>query len=66
MTETQAALIVVCAYTCDLVRDAFDCRYRGKVDAKGKGRIDVYFVTGPGEGATGEAVERVKGIEPSS
>jgi class 3 adenylate cyclase len=34
----------VSAYTYDLVRDAFDCEYRGKVDAKGKGMIDMYFV----------------------
>jgi hypothetical protein len=36
----------ISAYTYDLVRDEFDCEYRGKVDAKGKGHIDMYFVTG--------------------
>ena len=34
----------ISAYTFDLVRDAFDCEYRGKIEAKGKGRIDMYFV----------------------
>ncbi len=36
----------ISAYTYDLVREEFDCQYRGKVDAKGKGQIDMYFVTG--------------------
>lgn len=36
----------VSAYTFDLIRAEFDCTYRGKVDAKGKGQIDMYFVTG--------------------
>lgn len=36
----------VSAYTYDLVRDEFECEYRGKVDAKGKGPIDMYFVKG--------------------
>lgn len=35
----------VSAYTFDLIQAEFDCAYRGKVDAKGKGQIDMYFVT---------------------
>jgi hypothetical protein len=35
----------VSAYTYDLIRAEFDCEYRGKVDARGKGQIDMYFVT---------------------
>jgi class 3 adenylate cyclase len=34
----------ISAYTYDLVRGRFDCEYRGKVEAKGKGAIDMYFV----------------------
>ena len=34
----------VSAYTRDLVRRDFECEYRGKVDAKGKGEVDMYFV----------------------
>jgi adenylate cyclase len=30
--------------TYELVKDQFDCEYRGKVNAKGKGEIDMYFV----------------------
>ena len=36
----------VSAYTYDLIRENFECEYRGKVNAKGKGEIDMYFVTG--------------------
>lgn len=32
--------------TFDIVKDEFDCVYRGKVAAKGKGEIDMYFVNG--------------------
>ena len=34
----------ISAYTFELVRDQFDCEYRGKLQAKGKGEIDMYFV----------------------
>lgn len=33
--------------TFNLVRYKFDCEYRGKVDAKNKGQIDMYFVKEP-------------------
>lgn len=35
----------ISAYTFDLVKGRFECEYRGKVDAKGKGLIDMYLVT---------------------
>ena len=34
----------ISAYTFELVRCQFDCEYRGKLAAKGKGEIDMYFV----------------------
>ena len=34
----------ISAYTFDLVRSHFGCEYRGKVSAKGKGEMDMYFV----------------------
>ena len=34
----------ISAYTFELVRDHFECEYRGKIAAKGKGDIDMYFV----------------------
>ncbi len=36
----------ISAYTFELVREFFDCEYRGKLAAKGKGEIDMYFVLG--------------------
>jgi len=30
--------------TCELVKDKFICTYRGKVQAKNKGEVDMYFV----------------------
>jgi adenylate cyclase len=32
--------------TYELVRDKFKCEYRGKIEAKNKGTIDMYFVNG--------------------
>ena len=37
----------ISAATHTLIRDRFDCEYRGKVAAKGKGEVDMYFVIGP-------------------
>ena len=42
----EAGRVNVSAYTYVLIRDEFACEYRGKVSAKGKGEIDMYFVTG--------------------
>lgn len=38
--------INISGYTYMLVRDHFECEYRGKVETKGKGSIDMYFVHG--------------------
>jgi class 3 adenylate cyclase len=43
----EAGRVNISAYTYDLIQDEFDCDYRGKVGAKGKGEIDMYFVTRP-------------------
>ena len=36
--------INVSAYTYDLIKDRFPCEYRCKINAKGKGDLDMYFV----------------------
>ncbi len=36
----------VSAYTAHLIQSQFTCDYRGKLGAKGKGEIDMYFVVG--------------------
>ena len=32
--------------TFSLVKEFFECEYRGKIDAKGKGALDMYFLNG--------------------
>ena len=32
--------------TFDLIKDHFDCEYRGKIAAKHKGEMEMYFVNG--------------------
>lgn len=39
-----AGRVNISAYTYDVVRSDFACEYRGKVSAKGKGEMDMYFV----------------------
>jgi adenylate cyclase len=43
-TAGEAGKINVSAYTYDLIKDQFPCEYRGKISAKGKGDLDMYFV----------------------
>ncbi|PID62653.1 MAG: hypothetical protein CR986_00835 [Ignavibacteriae bacterium] len=40
----EAGEINISGYTYMLVRDFFECEYRGKVAIKGKGNIDMYYV----------------------
>lgn len=40
----EVGRVNISAYTYDLVRRDVDCQYRGKVEVKGKGEIDVYYV----------------------
>lgn len=40
----EAGKVNISHITCQLVKDQFNCEHRGKVAAKGKGEIDMYFV----------------------
>ncbi len=40
----EAGKINISAYTYDLIKDEFPSEYRGKLNAKGKGELDMYFV----------------------
>ncbi len=40
----EVGKVNISAYTFELVRERFECKYRGKIAAKGKGDIDMYFV----------------------
>ncbi len=39
-------MVNISGATYEKVRDYFDCTYRGKIAAKSKGEIDMYFVNG--------------------
>lgn len=54
-SAAEAGRVNVSAYTFDLIRDSFDAEYRGKVDAKGKGLVDMYHVTGPSAATSSNA-----------
>ena len=43
-SSSEANKISVSAYTYDLIKHQFPCSYRGKINAKGKGELDMYFV----------------------
>lgn len=40
----EAGKVNISGATYELVKDKFTCVYRGKIDAKGKGELDMYFV----------------------
>jgi len=40
----EVGRVNISATTYELVKDSFPCEYRGKVSAKNKGEIDMYFV----------------------
>lgn len=42
----EVGRVNISAYTCDLIKTGFRCEYRGKISAKGKGEMDMYFVVG--------------------
>jgi class 3 adenylate cyclase len=43
-SKSNAGKINISQSTYELVKDKFDCSHRGKLDAKNKGLIDMYFV----------------------
>jgi len=45
-SNSEPGKINVSAKTFSLIKDYFNCDYRGKLEAKGKGQIDMYFVIG--------------------
>ena len=45
-SSSEPGKVNISGITYELVKEYFDCEYRGKIDAKGKGLIDMYFVKG--------------------
>lgn len=50
-TNGQSGRVNISEATYNLIKYQFDCEYRGKVQAKNKGLIDMYFVKGARAGA---------------
>jgi class 3 adenylate cyclase len=42
----QVGKVNISGSTYELIKDHFNCSYRGKVAAKNKGEVDMYFVDG--------------------
>jgi class 3 adenylate cyclase len=59
-TNSEAGKINISASTYDLLSNHFDCTYRGKIDAKNKGKIDMYFLDGIKRIAVETLVENLK------
>jgi thymidine kinase len=45
--QSEAGKVNVSGKTYELIKDKMACTYRGKIPAKNKGEIDMYFVEGP-------------------
>jgi len=45
-SASEPGRVNLSAYTTDLAKSDFACEYRGKLEVKGKGRVDMYFATG--------------------
>ena len=43
--NSQSGKVNISKSTYDLVKDHFDCEYRGEIEAKYKGKLKMYFVT---------------------
>ena len=54
-SASEVNRVNISAYTYELVREHFACEYRGKLAAKGKGDIDMYYVLGE-VGGIGKAI----------
>ncbi len=54
-SQSKKGKVNISASTYEIVKDYFNCTYRGKVKAKNKGEIDMYFVEG-GRRSNGTAV----------
>ncbi len=45
-TAGEVGKVNISGATYEAIKDYFDCTYRGKIEAKNKGKIDMYFVNG--------------------
>ncbi|WP_332911748.1 adenylate/guanylate cyclase domain-containing protein [Algoriphagus boritolerans] len=48
----EAGKINISHSTYNLIKDNFECEYRGEIDAKNKGKLEMYFVKGRKDSVT--------------
>ncbi len=58
-SNSEAGRINISENTYQLVREKFDCEYRGEINAKNKGMMKMYFVHGPKESINDQEDETV-------
>jgi adenylate cyclase len=51
-TACEPGRVNISAFTYHLAREEIEATYRGKIDIKGKGEVDMYFVDGMKEKVT--------------
>jgi hypothetical protein len=42
--NSEPVKISISNSTYELIKDKFNCKYRGKIEAKNKGVVDMYFI----------------------
>ncbi|TFG72267.1 MAG: adenylate/guanylate cyclase domain-containing protein, partial [Flavobacteriales bacterium] len=45
-SNSEAGKINISEATYELIKDEFDCEFRGEIEAKNRGKIKMYFVKG--------------------
>jgi class 3 adenylate cyclase len=65
-SASERGRVNISASTYELVKDRFSCEYRGKVVAKGKGEIDMYFVTPDAQTGLSHVSAPAAGVKGSS
>lgn len=46
-SNSEAGQVNISKDTYELIKDHYDCKYRGEIEIKNRGKIDMYFVVGP-------------------
>lgn len=59
-TNSEAGKINISAATYNLLSGYYNCTYRGKINAKNKGKIDMYFIDGIKTSAVEKLIEQTK------
>ena len=61
-SRSEPGRINISDNTYQLVKDSFECEYRGEIDVKNKGMMKMYFVNGPKNKELDEVIEKEKHV----